>query len=105
MWLAFLSDDCSPTRGCGKGDPGEEGVGPFVTNSAIFKIRADGSSRARLTPDQPKSAPYDGQLTWSPDGTRIAFYRWVEKYFNTAIFTIRPDGSGLRRLTRGWWGW
>lgn len=97
-WLAFVSDQCPP-RGCGKGE-----MGPNRVSSATFKVRADGSSLTRLIPDRPDTYLSDEELTWSPDGTRIAFVRYVDppigQYVWSAIFTMRPDGSGLSRLTK-----
>ena len=36
---------------------------------------------------------------WSPDGTKIAFYREEGGYFD--IYTMDADGSNVRRLTHG----
>jgi Tol biopolymer transport system component len=38
---------------------------------------------------------------WSPDGTKIAFVRGVQK--SSEIFVISVDGTGLRRLTNNPW--
>ena len=40
-------------------------------------------------------------LTWSPDGSWLAFTVSPGGGFNEQIYVIRPDGSGLRCLTRG----
>lgn len=50
---------------------------------SIWKMRADGSEKTRLTDGV---AP-DAQPTWSPDGTRIAFVR------SQQIWTMDADGS------------
>ncbi len=97
-WLAFVSDQCIP-RGCGMGNE----FGPYIKSSATFKVKDDGSSRTRLTPNLPDGSIPDEELAWSPDGTRIAFVRYVytrDKKIYNAIFTIKPDGSGLTRLTK-----
>ncbi|MBI1257222.1 MAG: hypothetical protein GC204_07100 [Chloroflexi bacterium] len=38
-----------------------------------------------------------GQLSWSPDGKRIAFQMWQHGRFD--IYTLETDGSNLTRLT------
>ncbi len=99
-WLAFVSEQCRNIDCLG-----EDGAN--IESSAIFKMRADGSDLTRITPDRLDSeTPFqDEQLTWSPDGARIAFVRWIDPppafgTIYTAIFTIRPGGSGLTRLTK-----
>ena len=75
--------------GCGIGPETGDGYrtgGP----SDLCVMAADGSGLVRLTDDP---AP-DGDPTWSPDGSRIAFWR------NWDIYTMKPDGTDLRRLTR-----
>ena len=41
---------------------------------------------------------------WSPDGSQIAFTRYVDRggeNTNFSIYVVNADGTGLRRLTRG----
>jgi Tol biopolymer transport system component len=59
----------------------------------IFVIRADGTGRRQLTNDLHK----DRAPTWSPDGSRIAFYS--DRSGSYRIWTIHPDGSGLQQMT------
>ena len=64
------------------------------SNSEIFAANADGSGARNLT----NATSYeDDQAAWSPDGTKLAFTRFL----GTAgeIFTMNADGSGLRNLT------
>lgn len=37
-------------------------------------------------------------VTWSPDGTRLAFAGGTEEPIALGVYTMRPDGSDLRRL-------
>jgi Tol biopolymer transport system component len=59
----------------------------------VFVIRTDGTGRRQLTDDPAK----DRGTTWSPDGSRIAFYS--DRSGSYEIWTIRPDGSALQQLT------
>jgi Tol biopolymer transport system component len=60
----------------------------------LFLTRFDGTQYRRLTDD-----PFrDRGPTWSPDGTRIAFYS--DRSGAYEHWVIRPDGSGLEQLTR-----
>jgi Tol biopolymer transport system component len=60
-------------------------------------LRADGGGVRRLT----RHRFEDLAPGWSPDGSRIALSRRVDRTGLTAIYTIRPDGTGLRRVTLG----
>jgi Tol biopolymer transport system component len=55
-------------------------------------MNADGSGQRRLT-------HFGRQARWSPDGTKIAFWRGRVDG-NRDIFVMNADGSGLRNLTR-----
>jgi Tol biopolymer transport system component len=61
----------------------------------LFVARVDGSQYTRLTDD----AFRDRGPSWSPDGTRIAFYS--DRSGGYDLWAIRPDGSGLTALTAG----
>jgi hypothetical protein len=61
----------------------------------LFVSRIDGSDYRRLTDD----AFRDRGPSWSPDGSRIAFYSDRSGAYD--LWTIRPDGSGLAPLTKG----
>jgi Tol biopolymer transport system component len=63
-------------------------------------MNADGSGQTRLTTD-PTS---DQDPSWSPDGTKIAFYsrrhdELPNPPFNDEIYVMNPDGSDQTRLT------
>jgi TolB protein len=100
------SDD---TRPGGEGsvvtiDPGiNQACGPADAcwDADMFTMRIDGSQVARLGYDEERDFAY----SWSPDGTRIAFYHGTGvqeggRFDSTAdIFTVATDGSDVRRLT------
>ncbi len=63
-WIAFTSDrDTKRARW--------DGGWELVQSTALYIVRADGSSLRRLT----EPGGYAGSPRWSPDGRRILFYR------------------------------
>lgn len=67
-------------------------VGPFGGGLALYVAdEITGDSRLVTT------GPIDSAPAWSPDGTRIAFARWIGEA--TDIFVVDADGSNLVRLT------
>ena len=70
----------------------------------LYLMNADGSEPIRLTEapqtDAPQSGAYENVsgLTWSPDGTRIAFSAW-SKGTKSDIYSVDVDGSNAVRLT------
>jgi TolB protein len=62
----------------------------------IIKMDADGSNRVQLTSSNFVSSEHP---TWSPDGNRIAFERFVEG--SLSLYSIEPDGSDELQLTFG----
>jgi Tol biopolymer transport system component len=62
----------------------------------IIKMDADGSNRVQLTSSNFVSSEHP---TWSPDGNRIAFERFVEG--SLSLYSIEPDGSDELQLTSG----
>ena len=67
-------------------------------NREIYVMNADGTNQQRVT----SSSQVEGDIAWSPDGTDLAFARWVEGRSQVSdIYLIRTDGSNERRLTHG----
>jgi Tol biopolymer transport system component len=62
--------------------------------SEIFRMRADGSERQRLTYFENYTGNYISKPSWSPDG------QWILFEANGALYLMRCDGSGLRQLTQ-----
>jgi Tol biopolymer transport system component/DNA-binding winged helix-turn-helix (wHTH) protein len=63
----------------------------------IYTVMVDGDKPLRLTSD-----PADAFPTWSPDGLRVAFYRFSEH--ETAIYTVPALGGMEQRLHTGFSG-
>jgi TolB protein len=61
----------------------------------LFVANANGKKVDKVT-DLNKMG---GRSSWSPDGTKLAFYRGPEGDHD--IYVINIDGSGLQRLTNG----
>lgn len=87
----------------------QRGLGPRRGQNsmfALFVMGADGSHAQRITQrgrNPLVRQPFgDFAPTWSPDGRRLAFERFMQATEHTAIFTVRLDGTGLRRITP-WW--
>jgi len=62
--------------------------------SAVFVVQPDGSGLTRLTDGQEA-----GSASWSRDGTRIVFSRFVLATGTADLFLMSPDGSDVTRLT------
>lgn len=79
------------------------GQGP--ANVDIFVIRADGTDLVRVTTD----TTADWAPSWSPDGTRLAFFRYpaaadginILAGANSDIYAVGADGTGLTPLLTG----
>ena len=67
--------------------------------AAIYVVNADGSGLVRLT--AVRDSIYEADPTWSPDGTRIAFFshRDSDQGLTTEIEVMNADGTNPVRLT------
>jgi TolB protein len=63
----------------------------------LFMMRADGTHLRQIT--SPGAGFEDYDPSWSPDGSRLVFFRWDPVREKHALFTVNPDGSDLGRLT------
>jgi len=61
---------------------------------AMHIVDADGSNLRAITD---VIAKWRGEVSWSPDGTRIVFTS--DKDGNDELYIVNVDGTGLRRLT------
>lgn len=70
----------------------------FTVEGDIFVMNDDGSRRRRLTQN---STTLDSGPRWSPDGTKIAFTRDMDKTEDemAELFLMNADGTDLQRLT------
>jgi len=66
-------------------------------SGALIIANADGSSPVRVTSLYPK---WNYNPTWSPDGTRIAFYSdLASSTYRTDIYVVNVNGTGLTQIT------
>jgi Tol biopolymer transport system component/putative intracellular protease/amidase len=76
----------------------EGGLIAFVStrdgDGEIYRMNTDGSDLRQLT----DNTKWDGFPTWSPDGSQIAYYQYVDKK-NWVIMVMEADGSNPRKLT------
>ena len=61
----------------------------------IWIMNSDGTDKQRLT----EAPEYEDEPVFSPDGSRIAFYRYDSVTGNPDLFVMNRDGSGLHDIT------
>jgi Tol biopolymer transport system component len=77
---------------------GDEDSGTTVANANVYVVNSDGTGMRRLTDD----LSYEGQPSWSPDGSRIAFVYVKDEgdgYSNYHIYVMNADGSNWVQIT------
>jgi dipeptidyl aminopeptidase/acylaminoacyl peptidase len=76
--------------------PGQNGRLAFVagmsTEPKIFSVNPDGSDLRQLT-----TGPFDRAPRWSPDGSHIAFTRFVSGH--SGLYVMNAEGGGLHLVT------
>ena len=89
--LAFITGvDLKPHRGVKTVDTGRL--------NALYTVRADGGE---LTPLVVAGSAHDAippTLSWSPDGSELAFLYYNQGTEGWPLYTVGPDGSGLRNV-------
>lgn len=73
------------------------GSGRAGAGIALYVSDSSGNQARRIT--SPDSSALD--LTWSPDGRRLAFERPALAAWEGSIYVVGADGKELRRLTTG----
>ncbi|MYB95122.1 hypothetical protein F4055_04230 [Candidatus Poribacteria bacterium] len=71
----------------------------LTVDDEIYVMNDDGSGRRRLTQSLQNMDSYP---RWSPDGTQIAFTRYMDKtrtQTTSEVFVMNADGTDLKRLT------
>lgn len=79
--------------------PGANGKIAFVRGTGaqceIWTVNPTGSGERQLT----FNGDVNAQPVWSPDGTKIAFVRFIRDQTNNTIWVMNADGSGQTQLT------
>ena len=73
----------------------------FEKNDDVWVMDAEGSNRKNLT-DTPPVYGYEvreGDPAFSPDGTKIAFYKESFRPHDVDLYTITVEGTKLRQVT------
>lgn len=82
--------------------PGYCDQGGYGRSCGLYVMNADGTGVVELLADTTDVV----HPTWSPDGSKIAFARWVDDISQYDIYVMNSDGSGVTRVTnRPGWDW
>jgi TolB protein len=73
-------------------------VGSLNVKAGIWMVNADGTGLHQVTQRTPGSS-WDFGPQWSPDGSKLVFYRVDFKAKADAVFTVDIDGTGLFQVT------
>jgi hypothetical protein len=64
----------------------------------LYVVRPDGAGLTAV-PLHARSVYFAREPGWSPDGTRIVFWLYLDSVGQPDIYTVRPDGRDLQRVT------
>ena len=73
-------------------------TGSYNVQAGIWIVDADGTNLRQLTQRTPGTS-WDFAPQWSPDGSRIAFFRLDLGTLREAVFTVGTDGTNQVRVT------
>jgi Tol biopolymer transport system component len=73
-------------------------TGSFNVNAGIWIVNADGSGAHQVTQRTPGTS-WDFGPQWSPDGSKLVFYRADLSIDADAVFTVDVDGSDEFQVT------
>jgi hypothetical protein len=95
----FLSDYPLPdiiynqTPSNGKIAYNKWGVVYTTPEDGVYLINPDGTGDTKIPGTERDHMP-----VWSPDGTRLAFYRILSESYGAGIYVVNADGTGLRHF-------
>jgi Tol biopolymer transport system component len=72
--------------------------GSYDVQAGIWIVDADGTNLHQVTQRTPATS-WDFGPQWSPDGTRLAFFRLDLATSHEAVFTVKTDGTDEIRVT------
>jgi Tol biopolymer transport system component len=102
LTLVFSASGCAHggARSGNGVSPARNGEILFNGYGRLYLMRPDGTHQRPFT-----RAPHDvGEVTWSPDGKRIAFSRARTPSGECPqLYVMRADGSHIRRLRHDGW--
>src|SRR5262249_48156988 len=84
-------------------------VSASAGDEAVWVMNVDGTDQRRVTSQLPDGVSNVGQLTWSPDGKRIAFTATLyggpdSRYWSQRVYVVATSGGAPRLVdddTRG----
>ena len=65
-------------------------------NMDVYTVNPDGSGQTRLTSDP----EWEYDPAWSPDGSKIAYTRWIDDFGHKDVYVMDADGANKQRV----WG-